>query len=108
VRKLLTFLIALALTIGAAASSFAQVGGLSFPGPGPRSSGAAAPTWTGTGSGVNAACGFVTTCNVTGVVANAGFNVISVYADMGGSAVDITGLSVCGTSFTRACTHKTG
>ena len=44
-NRILTILIALAVTVGAAASSFGQVGGLSFPGPGGgHSSGGSSPT----------------------------------------------------------------
>lgn len=61
----------------------------------------ASPTWTGTTSGVNAACGFVTTCTITGVTVPAGFIIVGVGGPQGAVvASSVSALTVCGTSLT--------
>jgi hypothetical protein len=87
----------LALFIG---SALAQFGGM-FPGPGtPHTTGGGSVTWTNTTSGINDACGFVTTCSITGLTVASGFNVVGVGGRQVGGTTDWTAVSLCGTSLT--------
>ena len=59
------------------------------------------PTWTATTSGVNAACGFVTTCTITGLTVSSGFNVVVLGGtNQSGATSTVSSVTLCGTSLT--------
>jgi hypothetical protein len=59
------------------------------------------PTWTNQTSGVNASCGFTTSCSVTGVTVPSGFIVVGVGGiNEASGASTVSSLTACGTSLT--------
>lgn len=65
------------------------------------SSGGGSPTWTNITSGGNGACGFVTTCSITGLTVASGFNVMGIGGRQVGGTVDWSNVKLCGTTLTR-------
>lgn len=73
---------------------------------GSGSGGGGSPTWTAQTSGVNVACGFITTCNIASVTVPTGFIVVGALVhNAGGSSGTISGVSACGTPLTQAQTN---
>lgn len=62
--------------------------------------GGGSPTWTNTTSGINDACGFVTTCSITGLTVPSGFIVMGVGGRQNGGTTDWTNVKLCGTTLT--------
>ena len=108
-RKLLPFLIAAWIALGACSTVSAQMGqmpNIAQLQPAPSGAG---PTWTAQTSAVNNACGFVTSCSVTGVSVTSGLVVVAVGGNnqTAGSS-NINAVTVCGTSLTAAQNPTSG